>query len=126
MYRRIRALANPIHKQKEIGMKKSTSAFAVAAALLFSTAAFAQQPAGDSAAPNMSTTPDGVTPTPDASVPSGPSDTTTKHKKHAKKKHHRSSRSMKNSGSDTNSSQSPVMQTTPDGVTPTPDASTTQ
>jgi hypothetical protein len=99
---------------------KKTSAFAVAAALMFSTAAFAQQSATDSSAPNMKTTPDGVTPTPDSTAPSGKSSTSSMHKKHAKKKHHKSSHMSPNS--DGSSSQAPNMQTTPDGVTRTPDA----
>jgi uncharacterized protein YraI len=114
---------------KEIKMKKSTSAFAVAAALLFSTAAFAQQSATDSTPPNMKTTPDGVTPTPDSTAPSGKSST---HKKHSSKKHHKSGSSnssgASNYGTDQSgssnatSNQAPNMQTTPDGVTRTPDA----
>jgi hypothetical protein len=108
-------------------MKKSTSAIAVAGALLFSTAAFAQQ-ASDSTPPNMRTTPDGVTPTPDATVPPSKSkmDSGT-HKKHSSKKHHKSAgstndSSMGSGSSGATSDKAPNMQTTPDGVTRTPDS----
>jgi hypothetical protein len=100
---------------------KKTSAFAVAAALMFSTAAFAQQSAADPSAPNMKTTADGVTPTPDSTTPSTKSNSSM-HKKHAKKKHHKSSSAGSNSSSDASTGQAPNMQTTPDGVTRTPDA----
>ncbi|HWT71378.1 MAG TPA: hypothetical protein VN361_04240 [Oxalicibacterium sp.] len=109
---------------KEIKMMKSTSAIALASALLFSTAAFAQS-VNNGTAPNTATTPDGVTPTPDATNTRPKSDSMksgTHHKKH--KKSHSSSRSSQ-SGSDMGTNSKPqgsTMQTTPDGVTPTPDA----
>ena len=104
-------------------MKKSTSAIAMASVLLFSTAAFAQS-VNSGTAPNTATTPDGVTPTPDATNARPKSDSMksgTHQKKHKKSHSSRSSQSG-DSGMSNSKPQGSTMQTTPDGVTPTPDA----
>lgn len=94
-------------------MINSTRALTLVSALLFSMGAVAQT---GSTAPNMRTTPDGKTPTPDATAPasSGSSSDKMTHKKHSKK--------MDRKSSGTSDSSAPNMQTTPDGVTKTPDA----
>lgn len=97
---------------------------ALLVALLFSAGAFAQS---DTTGPNMHRTPDGVTPTPDATSPPA-GEPAGKHMRHkdGKKdgKMHKQKRTDgqnergTNRGSD---STAPNMQRTPDGVTPTPD-----
>lgn len=102
---------------------KSTSAVALASVLLFSTGAFAQTSTNSSSGPNMQTTRDGVTPTPDASPTTHP-DSSMQNKRQDKKSQHKRS-SDKRTGGSTSGTTAPNMNTTPDGVTPTPDATPT-
>jgi hypothetical protein len=109
-------------------MKKATSAIALACTVLFCSTGFAQS-VNNSSAPNTATTADGVTPTPDATNtrPQSNMSGTMKHRSKHKKTHHMtssgsSSTMNSDTGTGSTSGQGSTMQRTPDGVTPTPDA----